>query len=262
MVDENNAQKAAAIDNHADAVEATKKAKKVRHLATEDLKFKMGERDLSQEDLDTAISYQALKKLQQQNAKKALDSAQSDLDEATAFLASETNRIDDEKAVLEQVLDILNGLNSEGRRRLLSFSPESFLATLSAKGLKVNPDSLASVVTAVNDLIKEGERLRGVAQQAVADTTSARDAAEEAHTKAIECHDQAVALTTAATEKRDKYVAETNAAQIVFDKAVSDHEDSIVTRDHLEDVKDSEIARVTSENRDLAEVKRLLVGLL
>merc|ERR1719188_1881930 len=256
MVDENNAQKAAAIDNHADAVEATKKAEKVRHLATEDLKFKMGERDLSQEDLETAISYQALKKLQQENAKKALDSAQSELDEATAFLASETKRIDDEKAVLEQVLDILNSLNGE---KLPDKSKKSFLAILSAKGLKVNPDSLASVVDAVNDLIEEGERLRGVAQEAVVQLTAARDAKKEAHSKAIECHDNAVAATAVATEKRDKYVAETNAAQIVFNEAVKDHEAAIKNRDHLKDVMDSEIARVARENTDLAEVKRLLV---
>lgn len=262
MVDQNLAEQALAVKNHADAVEAEKKAKQVRHLATEDLKWKMGERDLSQEDLDKAIDYQGLKKGQLEDALKALNHAQADLDEATTFLAKETKRIDDEKSVLEQVLDILNSLNSGAGRRLLSFSPESFLATLSAKGLKVNPDSLASVVEAVEGLIAEGERLRNVAHDAVTSATTARDDADAAHKKAIECHDKAISATTKATEKRDKYVAETNAAQIVFDKAVQDHEDSIDTRDHLESVKDSEIARVTSENKDLAEVKRLLVGLL
>lgn len=262
MVDQNLAEQALAVKNHADAVEAEKKAKQVRHLATEDLKWKMGERDLSQEDLEKAIDYQGLKKGQLEDALKALNHAQADLDEATTFLEKETKRIDDEKSVLEQVLDILNSLNSGAGRRLLSFSPESFLATLSAKGLKVNPDSLASVVEAVEGLIAEGERLRNVAHDAVTSATTARDDADAAHKKAIECHDKAISATTKATEKRDKYVAQTNAAQIVFDKAVQDHEDSIDTRDHLESVKDSEIARVTSENKDLAEVKRLLVGLL
>jgi len=262
MVQQNNDEQATAIANHADAVETEKKAREVRHLATEDLTFKMGERDLSQEDLEKAQKHQALKKLQMDNAEEALKSAQADLDEATEFLASENKRIDDEKDVLDQVLEILNDLNSEGRRRLLSISPESFLATLAAKGLKVNPDSLASVVDAVHDLIDEGERLREVAQKAVVDTTAARDAAKAAHETAIECHDNAIAATEEATEKRDMYVEETEAAQIVFDKAVKDHEESIATRDHLKDVKDSEIARVTSENTDLAEVKRLLVALL
>merc|ERR1719229_1427010 len=256
MVQQNNDEEATAIQNHDDAVEAEKKARKVRHLATEDLKFKMGERDLSQEDLEKAQKHQALKKLQMEDAEKALNVAQVDLDEATAFLASENKRIDDEKDVLEQVLEILNGLNADGGRRLLSSVPESFLAMLSAKGLKVNPDSLASVVQAVNDLIDEGERLRAVAEQGVADATAARDGAKDDHEEAIKCHDDAIAATEKATEQRDMYVEQTNAAQIVFDKAVKDHEASVALRDHLEEVKDSEIARVTSENADLAEVKR------
>jgi len=263
MVQQNNDEKATAIQNHADAVEAEKKAAKVRHIATEDLKFKMGERDLSQEDLEKAQKRQAMKKLQMENAEKALNGAQVDLDEATAFLASENKRINSEKDVLEQVLDILTSLNAaDGGRRLLSSVPESFLAMLSAKGLKVNPDSLASVVQAVNDLIDEGERLRAVAEQGEADATAARDGAKDDHEEAIKCHDEAIAATEKATEQRDMYVEETNAAQIVFDKAVKDHEASVALRDHLEEVKDSEIARVQSENADLAEVKRLLVALL
>jgi len=262
MVQQNNDEKATAIQNHADAVEAEEKAAQVRHLATEDLKHKMGERDLSQEDLEKAQKHQALKLLQMENAEKALNGAQVDLDEATAFLASENKRIDGEKDVLEQVLDILNGLNADGGRRLLSSVPESFLAMLSAKGLKVNPDSLASVVQAVNDLIDEGERLRAVAEQGVADATAARDGAKDDHEEAIKCHDDAIAATEKATEQRDMYVEQTNAAQIVFDKAVKDHEASVALRDHLLAVKNSEIARVTSENADLAEVKRLLVALL
>merc|ERR1719356_551424 len=200
MVQQNNDEEATAIQNHDDAVEAEKKARKVRHLATEDLKFKMGERDLSQEDLE-----------------KALNVAQVDLDEAAAFLASENKRIDAEKDVLEQVLEILNGLNADGGRRLLSSVPESFLAMLSAKGLKVNPDSLASVVQAVNDLVNEGERLRAVAEKGVADATAARNGAQDDHDEAIKCHDAAIVATEKATEQRDMYVAETKAAQTVFD---------------------------------------------
>merc|ERR1719197_1962544 len=212
MVQQNNDEKATAIQNHADAVEAEEKAAEVRHLATEDLKHKMGERDLSQEDLEKAQKHQALKLLQMENAEKALNGAQVDLDEATAFLASENKRIDGEKDVLEQVLDILKGLNADGGRRLLSSVPESFLAMLSAKGLKVNPDSLASVVKAVNDLIDEGERLRAVAEQGVADATAARDGAKDDHEEAIKCHDDAIAATEKATEQRDMYVEQTNAA--------------------------------------------------
>jgi len=71
MVQQNNDEEATAIQNHDDAVEAEKKARKVRHLATEDLKFKMGERDLSQEDLEKAQKHQALKKITNGRCRKS-----------------------------------------------------------------------------------------------------------------------------------------------------------------------------------------------
>jgi len=259
---QNEDEEETAIKNYNDAVDAAVATGQALSTATDDLKTKMGKRDLSQEELTAAIAHQKLKSEQEQDAKEALDAANEDLGKKTAFLNSEVSRIDKERAVLEEVLSILESLNESEGRRLLSFSPESFLAILSAKGLKVNPDSLAEVVKAVEDLITEGERLRAAAQQAVKDATAFKEDRERDYNTAVANHRAAVVATGEATNKLTHWTNLANAAQGVHDKADQANNEAIDSRDKLNIIKDDEIARVKKENSGLDEVKALLIDLL
>merc|ERR1712080_245337 len=104
--------------------------------------------------------------------------------QAAAFLASETTRLDDEKATLEEVVTLIDTLAEsaalqESNRQLLSIVDLSSLAN-------ADPTAVAEVKQLLLDLIATGEDERAQATSDDADAKAALDAAEAVHKTAYD----------------------------------------------------------------------------
>merc|ERR1712228_840730 len=234
MIDVGEQEKQKAIDDHAAAVQVAKDAAAQLALDQADLIYKKGELHIATDK--------------------------------EAFLNAETSRINAEKAVLEEVGDILESLKDNevpAERRLLSVpSQAAFLATLAKQGLQVDPEAVDKVLASVAALITEGEALRDAAQGAYDDAVAFTAASEKAYTDAVACHVAAHEDLEAKLEAKGKYQSLVDAATLVHDASVDATAAANVDRDAKLVFKESEIARVNSETKDLNDVKDLLKGLL
>jgi len=254
-------EKQQAIVDHEASIVVLNDAIVVREAAQADLIFKKGELHIARDYVYYLSEHVVYSEKEEENALYYLNGAKSYLDDEEEHQASEEKRINGERAVLEQVLDILESLNAPGRR-LLSFSPEIFLATLASQGLKVDPEALDSVVESVNALIAEGERLQAenihyveVAKEDVERASGAYDAAVKAHVEAQQ------ALDIALSQEAD-YLALVNDATDVFNAATDAEVAATDSEASLHAFRISEIERVDGETSDFNEVKDLLKGLL
>lgn len=266
MIDVGLAEKQKAIDDHAASVIVAADAGTALAAAQKDLIFKKGELHIATDIADDLGAIDDLKNSEESAALAALNAADAAVGVSQSHLDAETARIDGEKATLEEVLEILEGLSGEEEeppaRRLLSYSPAAFLATLAKQGLTVDPDALASVIGSVNDLIAEGEALREAATTALADATAHQAAMKKEYDESIDAH-------VASSDKLAAALAEKGMYQNIVDEATGVHNDATKAKNEadaneaaLEAFRVSEIARVDSETADLDNVKNLLKNLL
>merc|ERR1712080_38980 len=252
MIDVGEAEKQKAIDDHAAAVAVAKEEARILAEDQADLIYKKGELHISTDAANDAQEIANLKASEEEAALKAKNDAHADEDEKEVFLNSETSRINEEKAVLEEVGDILESLKSNevpaAERRLLSVpSQAAFLATLAKQGLQVDPEAVDKVLASVAALIAE------VAHSAASD---------KAFDDAVACHVAADAGLATKLEAKAKYQGLVDVATGVHQESVDRTAAANVDRDAKLIFKESEIARVNSETKDLNDVKDLLKGLL
>jgi len=232
-----------------------------------DLIYKKGELHIATDNANDAQDIATLKASEEGDALKTKNSAHADEAEKEAFLNAETSRINEEKEVLEEVGDILESLKDNevpaAERRLLSVpSQAAFLATLAKQGLQVDPEAVDKVLVSIAALIAEGEALRDAAQGAYDDAVAFTAASEKAYDDAVKCHVAADAELAARLEDKGMYQSEVDAATLVHQASLDATAEANVDRDAKLIFKESEIARVNSETKDLNDVKDLLKGLL
>jgi len=228
--------------------------------------YKKGELHIATDNANDAQDIATLKASEEADALKTKNFAHSDEAEKEAFLNAETSRINQEKEVLEEVGDILESLKDNevpAERRLLSVpSQAAFLATLAKQGLQVDPEAVDKVLVSIAALIAEGEALRDAAQGAYDDAVAFTAASEKAYSDAVECHVKADAELAARLEDKGMYQSEVDAATLVHQASLDATAAANADRDAKLIFKESEIARVNSETKDLNDVKDLLKGLL
>lgn len=264
MIDVGESEKQKAISDHATAVDVSRDSDADLAVKQDDLIYKKGELHIATDIANQAGAINVLKGEEEVAALNALNAANVHLAEASAFMDSETARIDSEKSVLEEVAEILEGLKSNdgGSRRLLSASPVSFLASLAKQGLKVDPAAIDAVLGSIAKLIEEGESLRADASAALDASTSAQASRSSEYDESVECHVRSQDFLEARLEDKGMYQSLTDAATVVHNEALDTKATNDADRDAKLLFKESEIARVNSETKDLEGVKELLKGLL
>jgi len=266
MIDVGEAEKQKAIDDHAAAVTYAEEQAEILAEDQADLIYKKGELHIATDKSIAAKAIATLKADEETAALNVKNQAHTDEEEKEAFLNAETSRINQEKAVLEEVGDILESLKSNevpAERRLLSVpSQAAFLATLAKQGLQVDPEAVDKVLASVAALIAEGEALRDAAQGAYDDAVAHSAASDKAFDEAVECHVAADADLAKKLEDQAMYQGLVDTADVVHRESLDRTAAANVDRDQKLAFKESEIARVNSETKDLNDVKDLLKGLL
>jgi len=265
-IDVGEAEKQKAIEDHAAAVTYADEQAAILADDQADLIYKKGELHIATDRANAAQAIATLKADEETAALNAKNDAHADEEEKLTFLNAETSRINQEKAVLEEVGDILESLKSNevpAERRLLSVpSQAAFLATLAKQGLQVDPEAVDKVLESVAALIAEGEALRDAAQGAYDDAVAHSAASDKAFDEAVECHVAADADLEAKLEAKAEYQSLVDTAEGVHQESLDRVAQANVDRDQKLAFKESEIARVNSETKDLNDVKDLLKGLL
>jgi len=195
----------------------------------------------------------------EQAAATKLAEHQDASDKAAAFLASETERLDEERATLEEVVDLIDTLAASAalqvsNRQLLSIVDLSSLAN-------ADPAAVAEVKQLLVDLIQTGEDERAKATQ---DATDAAAALEEVQGEYKQAYDAlAVALGNVdfqietnldLTTVADAAVAAKNAALVAHQNAA---QVLLNAQTHFDD----ETARVNSEEDTFTKVEALMATL-
>jgi len=189
------------------------------------------------------------------NTKK--QSAQDASDQANNFFDSETDRINEEKATLEEVLELISSLEASAlnevsnNRNLLSIVDLSSLAN-------ADPASVAEVKQLLDDLIAVGESEREAADAAATVATNNLEAATSVHNGTWHALAQALGELDFHTEGladmrgvAEGAVAAKNAALAAFNAAVQALNNS---QSHF----DTESSRVENEEAIFVQVTALL----
>jgi len=258
LIDVGLAEKQKAIDDHAAAVIVAADALNALDAAEVDLVFKLGELHIAKDDAAEGEITNNLKADEEADALSALNAANTALSKKQTFLASEILRIDGEKAVLEKVVTILEGLQEQGTGRRLLSIPPAVLATLAKQGLEVDPDALNAVLDSVNNLINEGEALRNAATDDVSDATEFQASKDSEYQVAIAAHAASKGVLDDLLDDVAMYQDEVNAAQDVHDQATATKIAADESEASLNEFRESEVERVDSETADFKEVIRLL----
>jgi len=183
--------------------------------------------------------------------------------DAQNWLDTENKRIDGEKAVLEEVIDVLNGLKDNNGRRLLSV--QSHLGPILPaliESAKVNPDSIDKVVGMVADLIAAGERVRTEAKADRNSAKSAFDKAEAEWKKAVQATIEATdALNAAVADAANKLAVEED-KQDIWEKATTAQEKAAADEAAKLKIEEEQVPILDHENDELLKVIDILKDML
>lgn len=195
----------------------------------------------------------------EEQAQDKLDDHTDVANQAASFLASETERLDDEKATLEEVVELIDTLAASAalqvsNRQLLSIVDLSSLAN-------ADPAAVAEVKQLLLDLIQAGEDERASATQDDADAKAQLAETQSEYKKAYD--ELANALG------KVDFQVETNAElKTIGDNAVAAKNAALVAHQNAAQVLanaqthfDDETARVESEEDTFTKVEALMATL-
>merc|ERR1712080_533563 len=179
--------------------------------------------------------------------------------QAAAFLASETTRLDDEKATLEEVVDLIDTLAASAalqvsNRQLLSIVDMGSLAN-------ADPAAVAEVKQLLLDLIQTGEDERAKATQDDADATTALAEVQHVYDGAYD--DLAVALGKVdfQVEVNADLATVAEAGVAAKNAALTAHQNAAQVLQNAQTHFDDETARVNSEEDTFTKVEALMATL-
>jgi len=204
-----------------------------------------------------------MKRAAEAEAKKKLSSAQNAADAAAQFLVDENNRIDDEKKILEDVLELLDQLagsaqllenDSLATRRLLSIVDLSSLLT-------ADPTTITEVGAMINDLINAGEAERTKAIDADKVAQADLAAADSAHKNAWDKLATALGRVEFANAELKVLIASQTSATKAKNEAENAHELSLEALETAKKELQIEEARVEREEEVFVQVTQLLATL-
>lgn len=194
------------------------------------------------------------------------DIATDDLKDAQDHMDAEVSRVDDEKAIFETVIGILQNLPEsliEDKIELPALSSHlaPFVPAL-IQVAKADPKAVAKVIQLVEDLIAAGEEVRRT-------VTAARDQSKEDLDKATEFWQTKVDATVVAKEAladandiaAKKLVAEKD-LQAKWEKATAVHAAAEKDEAEKRTIRETEVPILDSENESLVKVIGILQGLL
>lgn len=258
-----------------DIINAHEKAVSVLKGATKDLgdalwayETARGERleaDIEVAKLENVL---ATKEDEERAAADAKDFATAERDAAQEFMNSEVARVNAEKAIFEQVIDILQNLPKSLIEGSDSFRNQNIPSNLAPivpaliQAARANPGAVSKVITLVEELIAAGEQIR-------ADVTAARDGKQQVLDDATQKHSDAVEATVAAED--DLKAAEDVAAQKLATEKTLEKlwEDATAVHDAAEKdeaakraIREREVPILDSEDESLHKVLEILEGLL
>jgi len=188
-----------------------------------------------------------------------LADAQDVADKAADFLASETVRLDEEKATLEEVVELIDTLAASAalqvsNRQLLSIVDLSSLAN-------ADPAAVAEVKQLLVDLIQTGEDERA---QATSDDANAK-AALEAATAAYKITYDALAVALGKVDFQIEVNADladvASAAVAAKNAALTAHQNAAQVLTNAQQHFDDETARTTDEEDTFSKVEALIATL-
>jgi len=210
----------------------------------------------------------ATKQDEERAAADAKDFATAERDAAQEFMNSEVARVNAEKAIFEQVIDILKNLPKSLIEGSDSFRNQNIPSNLAPivpaliQAARANPGAVSKVITLVEELIAAGEQIR-------ADVTAARDGQQQVLDDATQKHSDAVEATVAAED--DLKAAEDVAAQKLATEKTLEKvwEDATAVHDAAEKdeaakraIREREVPILDSEDESLHKVLEILEGLL
>jgi len=219
----------------------------------------LGDVEEGDKSLVTLTNQAASARAVEVDAQAKLDDATDVATQAAAFLESETERLDEEKATLEEVVDLIDTLAASAalqvsNRQLLSIVDLSSLAN-------ADPAAVAEVKQLLLDLIQTGEDERAKATQDDADATTAL--AEVQHTYDGAYDDLAVALGKVDFQVEVNADLATVAATAVAAKnaALTAHQNAAQALNNAQTHFDDETTRVNSEEDTFTKVEALMATL-
>lgn len=258
LIAENEKARNSAISQHSAAVDALTKANQLLKEATDDLTFKKGEYEVFKKRLAAAEGLLEQRVKEFEAAGEALEFAETANKNAQEKKKSEIARINKEKLVLEQVLDILDSLKSDNGRRLLSVDAHAFLANLAKQGLDVDPKALGQVREAVTKLIGDGEAIRVAVTEAAETAATNVDNASNKKSNAFEAKNAASRQVDDLKQKVATYADAVSQATAVHEKRKSAQAAADQTEKETDTFRKSEIARAKDENKNFSDVKDIL----
>lgn len=192
-------------------------------------------------------------------AQAKLDDTTDAANQAAAFLASETERLDDERATLEEVVELIDTLAASAalqvsNRQLLSIVDLSSLAN-------ADPAAVAEVKQLLLDLIQTGEDERAKATQ---DDADAQTLLEEVTAEYKKAYDElAVALGNVDFQIEVNAALATVATNAVAakDAALIAHQNAAQVLSNAQTHFDDETTRVNSEEDTFTKVEALMATL-
>jgi len=268
LISDGQTKKSDIINTHEEAVSVLKGATQDLNDALWVYETARGERleaDIEVAKLENVL---AAKEDEERAASDKKDFATAELNTAQAFMDSEVARINGEKAIFEQVIDILGNLPEsliEGSDSFQNQNIPSHLAPIVPaliQAARANPGAVSKVIKLVEDLIAAGEQVR-------ADVTAARDGKQNNLDHATDIHDAAVAATIAAQD--DLKAAEDVAAKklAIEEDLEQKWEDATAVHDAAEKdeaakraIREKEVPILDSEDESLHKVLEILEGLL
>lgn len=194
------------------------------------------------------------------------DIATDNLKDAQDHMDAEVSRVDEEKAIFETVIGILQSLPEsliEGKVELPALT--SHLAPIVPaliQAAKADPEAVAKVIALVEDLIAAGEEVRRA-------VTASRDEHKEILDNLTEEWQTAVDATVVAKEALDagkdftaaKLVVEKD-LQAKWEEATAVHDAAEKDEAEKRAIRETEVPILDSENESLVKVIGILQGLL
>jgi hypothetical protein len=195
----------------------------------------------------------------ERDARNTMDKAQDEATKAAEILASETVRLDEEKATLEEVVDLITTLAESAALQLSDSNKRNLLSIVDLSSLaNADPTAVEEVKQLLIDLIAAGEDERTKATDARDTTAASLVRAQDAHK--ITYDDLAVALGEV------KFQEETNVElREICDEAIKVKNDAVDAQENAAQVSSNadghqadEETRTDDEESTFKRVEALL----
>jgi len=192
----------------------------------------------------------------------ALENAQSDFDKKDAIMKAENIRLDAEKAILDQILPLLESLLPgvsmvEGQLTVVDYVVGRQLLS----DEDAAPEAIQNIVDKINAMIGVGEGERTHANNEQAHAKSVLDDATVAHTNAVEAHTKAAGELGQATKELNRLNGILGVKTTELEEALAVMNDKESVMNEKKTIMDAEVQRLDEEDATMKSVLDLLANI-